>query len=195
MASADTDEDLTTPLMPDALAASLAAAKARAVREADGPGELVLAFDTIVVRDGTVLGKPRDIEDARRMLGLLSDRTHEVVTGVAILEPHAETPLTFPVTSRVRMRMLEGEALEEWVNGPECLGCAGAYNIERHLASVADDECYNNVAGLPLCHVYAELASGRVDGVPPGLTAPVAACDRERGRRCALGPRLCGLRP
>ena len=92
------------------------------------------------------------------------------------------------------MRTLDDKTLEAWVNGPECLGCAGAYNIEHHLASVADDECYNNVAGLPLCHVYAALASGEVAGVPGGLRPPVAACDAERGRRCALGPRLCGLR-
>jgi septum formation protein len=190
--AADTPEDLTAPLPPDELAASLAAEKALAAREADGLDALVLAFDTIVVLDGAVLGKPADVDDARSMLRALSGRTHEVVTGIAILEPGAKAPHTLSATTRVQMRTLDEVAPGAWVARPECLGCAGAYNIEHHLASVADDECYNNVAGLPLCHVYAELASGRIAGVPAGLTPPVAACDAERGRRCALGPRLCG---
>jgi septum formation protein len=191
--AADTAEDITVPLPPDSLAISLAAEKALAARDEDGLDALVLAFDTIVVLDGDVLGKPADTDDARRMLRALSGRTHEVVTGVALLEPGASEPRTFAATTRVTMRELDETTLEAWVSGPECLGCAGAYNIEHHLASVADDECYNNVAGLPLCHVYAALATGEVDGVPDGLTPPVAACDAERGRRCALGPRLCGL--
>lgn len=190
--AADTPEDISVPLPPDALVMSLAAEKVIAAREADGIDTLVLAFDTVVVLDGAVLGKPLDVADARRMLAALSGRTHEVVTGVALLEPGAADPRTLAVTTRVAMRVLDEETLEAWVTGPECLGCAGAYNIEHHLASVDDDECYNNVAGMPLCHVYAELASGRIAGVPAGLTPPVAACDAERGRRCGLGPRLCG---
>ena len=101
------------------------------------------------------------------------------------------TPDTFAVVTPVAMRSLPAEAIEAWLGGDEVLGCAGAYNIEHHLASVADDQCFHNVAGMPLCHVYAELASGRAGTVPPGLTAPVTACDAALGRHCLLGPKVC----
>lgn len=191
LAAADTDEDLTTPLAPEKLACSLASEKARAV-QTESLAETVLAFDTIVVHAGRVLGKPRDHEDARRMLDGLSGDTHEVITGVAILPPGASVPDTFAVVTPVSMRALKAESVETWLEGDEVLGCAGAYNIERHLGSVADDQCFNNVAGMPLCHVYRELASGRAGGVPEGLTAPVASCDAALGRRCQLGPVVCG---
>ena len=184
----DTPEDLTAPLPPRELAASLAAEKAVAAR-AEGADGTVLAFDTIVVLGDEVLGKPRDRAEAREMLGRLSGGSHEVVTGVAVLAPEAEEPRTFAVSTPVAMRTLPDEAMEVWVAGDECLGCAGAYNIEHHLASVADDECFNNVAGMPLCHVYAALAS---TGAFEGLTPPVRACDAALGRRCLLGPNVCG---
>jgi len=187
VAAADTDEDLTGPLrrLPPVLARSLAADKARAA--ADG-ARLVVAFDTIVVLDGTVLGKPADETDARRMLRALSGRTHEVITGVALLSPGDDAPSTFAVTTNVRMRELDDDAIAVWLAGGEALDCAGAYNIERMLASVEADECHQNVAGLPLCHLYARLSRLGV----PGLSIPVAACDAARGARCTLGPRVCG---
>ncbi|MHB1016662.1 MAG: Maf family protein [Coriobacteriia bacterium] len=187
----DTAEDLSQPLAPPELAASLAAQKAIAARTSGARGT-VLAFDTIVVRDGTVLGKPIDADDARRMLRGLSGGLHEVVTGVAIHAEGMERPDTFPVTTSVRMRALDDASIEKWIAGGEALGCAGAYNIEHHLASVDDDECYQNVAGLPLCHVYRELASGRGGATPAALVRPVEACDAALGRRCLLGPGVCG---
>lgn len=190
LASADTAEDITLPLSPRELASSLAAEKALAVR-ANGETGTVLAFDTIVVHEDRVLGKPTDRDDARRMLDELSDGTHEVVTGVAILPPDVRDPDTFSVVTPVVMRPLPTEAIESWIAGDEVLGCAGAYNIERHLASVKDDQCFNNVAGMPLCHVYRELASGHAGIVPAGLTTPVAACDAALKRRCLLGPEVC----
>ncbi|MBN1192894.1 MAG: Maf family protein [Coriobacteriia bacterium] len=187
---ADVDEDLTAPLPPDALACSVAADKALAVRGRGATG-LVLAFDTIVIDRGQVLGKPADRDDARRMLHALSGGVHEVITGAAILPPGAAQPDVFAVTTPVTMLSLPETTIEAWVGGEECLGCAGAYNIEHHLASVADDECFQNVAGLPLCHLFAELASGRAGEIPPGLTKPVDRCERALGRRCLLGRRLC----
>jgi septum formation protein len=190
--SADTPEDLSAPLPAAELAASLAAEKALAVRDDHEIGTLILAFDTVVVADGVILGKPADHDDARRMLRTLAGREHEVVTGVAILSAGAEDPDTIAVTTRVTMRDLDHDAIESWLDHGEALGCAGAYNIEHHLASVSDDQCYQNVAGLPLCHVYAELASGRAGRVPDGLQSPVATCDTALGRICTLGPRVCG---
>lgn len=188
----DTPEDLVSPLaaIPVRLAASIAAEKAVAAREAGAVEPLVLALDTIVVLDDDVLGKPVDLDDAYRMLRALSGRTHHVVTGIALLEPGADAPRTFAVTTRVEMRGLSDDDIAEWAAKGELMGCAGAYNIEHHLASVSLDECYQNVAGMPLCHLYAAFASGEVAGVPDGLASPVAACDAALGRRCKLGPTL-----
>lgn len=186
--STDTTEDLGSPLrsVPPVLARSLAADKARAARVALGDDEaVVLAFDTIVVLDRTVLGKPADEADAWRMLRALSGRTHEVVTGVAVLKPGEREPSTFAVTTEVDMRELDDETIAAWLAEGEALGCAGAYNIERHLASVGEGACYQNVAGLPLCHVYERLARLGVEGLVP----PVAECDAARGCSCTLGPR------
>ena len=192
--SVDTPEDLSSPLAadPPRLAQAIAAEKAAAAREAGCGAGLVLAFDTVVVHDRRVLGKPVDVADAWRMLRELSGGTHEVVTGVALLAPGAAAPLTFPVTTIVSMRGLDDATIAAWLGSGEALGCAGAYNIEHHLASVADDECYQNVAGMPLCHVYAALAGGALGEAPSGLTAPVGACDAALGRQCLLGPRVCG---
>ena len=111
-AAADTPEDLTAALAPPDLAASLAAEKAIAARAALGGEALVLAFDTVVVSDGSVLGKPADADDARRMLRSLAGRTHDVVTGVALLPAGVDVPDTFAVTTAVQMRALDAAAIE-----------------------------------------------------------------------------------
>jgi septum formation protein len=193
--SVETPEDLTGPLksLPPVLARSIAAEKASAARatrgrtvEADPGGPMILGFDTIVVVDRRILGKPADLDEAWEMLRLLSGRTHQVITGVAILRPDAVEPRTFAVTTDVQMRDLSDEDIRAWADEGELLGCAGAYNIERHLASVDDGECYHNVAGTPLCHVYRELTREGIDG----LTSPAAACDEARRTKCSLGARV-----
>lgn len=190
VASTETDEDLGSPLrlLPPVLARALAADKARAAREQQPGAGLVVACDTIVVLDRDVLGKPVDESDAWRMLRALSGRTHDVVTGVALLVESDTEPRTFAVTTPVEMRALDDEAIAAWLGSGEAMGCAGAYNIERMLASVDEGDCYQNVAGLPLCHLCAQLARLGV----PGLRSPVAACDASRGVSCSLGPRVCG---
>ncbi|MDO8964282.1 MAG: Maf family protein [Coriobacteriia bacterium] len=185
----DTDEDLTGPLrnVPPVLARSIAADKSRAARAASPDAGLIVACDTIVMLDGEILGKPADEPDALRMLAALSGRTHEVATGVALLPAGESEPRTFAVVTPVLMRELDDGAISTWIAGGEAMGCAGAYNIEAMLASVDEGECYQNVAGLPLCHVYAQLTRLGISA-----ESPVAACDESRGTRCTLGPRICG---
>lgn len=189
MASTDTDEDLSSPLrsVPSVLARSIAADKARDALEGAVAQSALVTCDTIVVLDRAVMGKPVDEADAASMLRALSGRTHQVITGVAIVAPGKREPVTFAVTTAVEMRELDEDAIASWIAKGEAMGCAGAYNIEHHLASVTDDECYQNVAGLPLCHLYQRLDRIGVQG----LTEPVAACDEACGRACVLGPRAC----
>jgi len=193
--SVDTPEELDTPLAADpaALAASLAAEKADAARaEGLARDALVLCFDTVVVLDGAVLGKPRDVDDAWRMLRALSGRTHEVVSGVAMLAPADAVPRTFAVTTEVRMKALSDADIEAWMASGEFMGCAGAYNIEGQVAEVGLAECYQNVAGLPLCHLYAALVGDVASRscLPSDPDVPMAPCDAALARRCELGPRV-----
>lgn len=215
LTAVETPEELDSPLAanPQSLASHLAAEKARAALaarvavpdngvDADhlggeptalGPAschDLILAFDTIVVLDGRILGKPADVDDAWLMLRALSGRTHEVVTGVELLGPDDDEPRAFAVTTRVRMKRLTDADIERWMAKGEFMGCAGAYNIEGQVAEVDADECFQNVAGLPLCHVYAALASAWPEYVAERLTSPVKACDEALTRACELGPRL-----
>jgi len=185
----DTPEDLSSPLrsVPSVLARSLAAEKARAAADAGDASGVIVACDTIVVLDRAVLGKPTDTADAERMLRSLSGRDHEVITGVATIAPGSDEPVTFAVTTTVTMRELDDEAIASWIAHGEALGCAGAYNIEHHLGTVATDQCYQNVAGLPLCHLYQRLSKLGVEG----LVEPVEACDTSCARTCTLGPKAC----
>jgi septum formation protein len=190
VASVDTPEDLESPLkaVPPVLARSIAAEKAMAARDSAGQEPAIVACDTIVLSDRRILGKPADMEDAFAMLRSLSGRVHDVVTGVAVLLPGADTPRTFAVTTPVRMKELSEDEIQAWADKGELLGCAGAYNIEHHLASVEADQCYRNVMGLPLCHLHRELVRSGFTG----LTSPVAACDEARCATCLLGPRIVG---
>jgi septum formation protein len=192
----DTPEELDTPLAADpaALASHLAAEKARAAQAElaaeEGPPtdrqRVIVAFDTIVVLDGQVLGKPDDVDDGWRMLRALSGRTHEVVTGVAIAAPGTPDLRVFSVTTRVRMKALDDDAIREWMASGEFMGCAGAYNIESQIAEVDADECFENVAGLPLCHLCAALAEMELPCDASGIRSPVGACNEALARSCLL---------
>jgi septum formation protein len=191
--SVDVDETIPDPLPAGAasFAGELAARKAAAALSSEDT-RLVLAFDTLVLHEGRVLGKPRDESDAVAMLRSLSGREHAVVTGVAVSAAAWDGPLTQSVVTAVEMRELSERDIDRWVEQGECMGCAGAYNIERHLATVSLDECFQNVAGLPLCHLYATLNSLDGSTTPPGLVSPVAPCDAARGVACRLGPTVTG---
>lgn len=199
-AHVETPESLESPLAanPALLAVSLAQEKsAEAHAQGLTGGAIVLTFDTLVALDGAVLGKPADTDDAWRMLRALSGRIHQVHTGCCVTGPGASTADSFAVSTDVVMHDLTDERIREWMAHGEYLGCAGAYNIEGQVASVTEDQCYQNVAGLPLCHVYAALRD--LGGVLPvesaeRLTSPVTACDAALGRRCTLGPRITAPR-
>ena len=140
-ASVETPESLDTPLtaFPLKLAQSLAAEKAVAARETGlGDGALVLCFDTIVVLDDRVLGKPVDVNDAWRMLRALSGRTHEVVTGVALLAPRDAAPRTFAVATPVRMR----------VSSPPSSRTARSSPVRRANTSISPSPTGNPSAAL-----------------------------------------------
>lgn len=156
-APAEVDETPLPGEAPDALALRLARAKAEAVA-ARREGRAVLAADTVVTLDGTILGKPADARDAARMLGALSGRAHEVHTGVALAAGGAvHTRLS---TSTVRFRPLAADEIDAyWATG-EPRDKAGAYAIQGYAAVFISrlEGSYSGVMGLPLFET-AELLS------------------------------------
>lgn len=116
------------------------------------PGELVLAADTVVVIDGDLLGKPRDPEDARRMLARIAGREHTVLTGVALEEPGRGLRASALERSRVRMTSLTPAEIEWYVDTREPLDKAGSYAIQGIGALLVEEVHgnYTNVVGLPL---------------------------------------------
>jgi septum formation protein len=161
---ADVDERPLAGESARALVERLARLKASATarRHPDRP---VLGADTVVVVDGDVLGKPVDLEDARRMLRRLSGRQHEVLTGLALVwrgEVHTHLERT-----AVWIRDLPEEELAWYVASGEPVDKAGAYAIQglasRFVTRV--DGSYPNVVGLPVAAVVALLgrAGLRVD--------------------------------
>jgi septum formation protein len=135
----------------EAAVAALALRKARAVA-GRRRSALVLGADTIVVVDGEALGKPSDRVEAAAMLRRLRGRTHEVMTGVAVVDAATGREAAQTVTSRVTMRPYSEAEIVEYVATDEPLDKAGAYAIQgRGGALVASlDGSRSNVVGLPL---------------------------------------------
>ncbi len=156
--SADVDE---TPLDGEeagAMARRLARSKAERVLEGLVEPAVVVAADTVVVRDGVILGKPRDEAEACAMLGSLSGRAHEVITGYAVIAPTGE--VVEAATTAVRFRPLSEALIREYVATGEPMDKAGAYGIQGIGAKlvVGIDGSYTNVVGLPLVEVLDAIA-------------------------------------
>ena len=145
----DLDETPGAGETPEETVVRLAREKAAARAE---PGELVLAADTVVVIDGELLGKPRDAEDARRMLTRIAGREHTVLTGVALEEPGRGRRTSALETSQVRMVALTPAEVHWYVATGEPLDKAGSYAIQGIGALLVEEVHgnYTNIVGLPL---------------------------------------------
>lgn len=124
--------------------------------------DIIIAADTVVVLDNKVIGKPRDEEDAKRMLITLSGKEHKVITGVAVF--HQGRELVETVITAVRFRKLAPDEIDAYISTGEPLDKAGAYGIQGYgtIFVEAINGCYNNVVGLPLARLYQMLAQMEV---------------------------------
>jgi nucleoside triphosphate pyrophosphatase len=134
--------------------------KARAVAKKI-PDALVLAADTLVFLDGEILGKPRDPADARRMLGRLQGRTHQVVTGVSLIHLRGRRERLFAVSTNVTFRLLDDRQIGDYLSKVNPLDKAGAYAIQEHGDLIVSEifGSYTNVVGLPVELIKDELSS------------------------------------
>lgn len=158
--TADVDEAAVVLAAPHAapalLAQRLAEVKCRAAARKH-PEAAVIGCDTVVDVDGVVFGKPKDRDDARRMLRALSGRVHLVHTGVFLCAGGCETG--FADTTRVRFAPLSDAEIDAYTATGDPYDKAGAYGIQsgasKFVAGI--DGCFFNVMGLPVARLYAAL--------------------------------------
>lgn len=119
--------------------------------------QLVLGADTIVTINGEILGKPKDLDDAVRMFHMLEGKSHDVVTGVTII--NSEKTLTFAVTTKVYFKKMTEKDILEYINNDYVYDKAGAYAIQSEYATFIDhfEGSYYNVIGLPIEEVIEKL--------------------------------------
>lgn len=154
----DIAEDYPDDLPTEQVAEYISREKAAAYKSLLDEDELVLTADTIVVVEGQVLGKPTDEADARRMLRLLSGKTHQVITGVTLLSRRQEK--SFSVSTDVTFKTLTDEEISYYVEKYRPLDKAGAYGIQEWIGYIGVTELrgsYFNVMGLPVQRIYEAL--------------------------------------
>jgi septum formation protein len=161
--SADIDESPLAGESARDCAERLAQEKALAIARTR-PREFVLGADTVVVVDNQILGKPRDRNDATRMLRLLSGRLHMVITGVCLVAPGYSNLRTAADLTRVMMSEISDEEIRDYIATGEPMDKAGAYAIQgiasRWIPRIEGD--YSNVVGLPVALVYSILKSAGI---------------------------------
>lgn len=164
---ADVDESPQPSEGPGELVARLAEAKARSAAARAASPAILVGADTAVVMDAKTLGKPASADDARRMLRLLSGRTHSVITGLALVRLPGGESRREQETTRVTFAPLTDREIEDYVASGEPFDKAGAYAIQglggRFVTRV--EGCYSNVVGMPLARLYRML---REFGWPSG---------------------------
>ncbi len=176
--SADVDESPRGGEPPDELVSRLSRAKAEACPERSRrigarqfPDSLVVAADTVVALDDTILGKPKDSADAARMLRLLRSRAHVVYSGLTVTRGTRQ--LTQVATTTVWMRDYADAEIAAYIATGDPLDKAAAYAIQydafRPVARI--DGCHANVMGLPLCHLFRALREFGID-----VNEPDRAC-------------------
>ena len=123
--------------------------------------DVVIGADTVVAVDGEIMGKPKDPEDAVRMIHRIQGRDHEVLTGVAVIlkKGEVETTINFAETTRVHVFPMTEEEIQAYVASKEPMDKAGAYGIQGLFAAYVSgiEGDYNNVVGLPVGRLYQEV--------------------------------------
>lgn len=138
----------------------IAAKKARAYLQAMDDNDLIITADTIVCVEDEILGKPKDAEDACRMLKKLSGREHDVVTGVVVATKNRQE--SFSVTTRVKFAVLTDEIITHYVENFKPFDKAGAYGIQEWIGFVGVESIsgsFFNVIGLPVQRLFQVLAT------------------------------------
>ena len=152
--SAEVDETLKDGVTPEEAVMYLSKIKALPFKNEN---DIVIGADTVVCIDGTILGKPENEKDAKRMLRLLSGKTHSVFTGICVIK--GEEIENIAVETKVKFFELTESEIEQYVKTGEPLDKAGAYGIQGYGSLLVEgiEGDYFNVVGLPVSALYRVL--------------------------------------
>ena len=152
------DESYPVTLPALETAEYIASKKAAAYQQQMAADELIITADTVVIVNDEVLGKPADAGEARAMLHKLSDRSHQVVTGVCLTT--LEQSVRFSVTTEVAFKRLTDAEIDYYIKKYQPFDKAGAYGIQEWIGYIGCTGLrgsYYNVMGLPVQRIYTEL--------------------------------------
>jgi len=171
--ASDVDESQKPGELPKDYVLRLAREKTIVVSEKVDLNSIVIGADTTVVDKAEILGKPKDKQDAERMLRQLRGKTHQVYTGVAIYRANDRKMFTELCITDVPMRTYSDEEISTYVRTGDPLDKAGAYAIQHTQFHPVESMhgCYASVMGLPMCHVVRAL---RKFDTQPGADVPRA---------------------
>ena len=154
----DVDESYPDTLQGEEIPAYISREKAEAYQSMIEPDELLITADTIVWMNGEVLGKPKDREDAIRILRKLSGASHQVITGVCLTTKGWQN--SFTVTTDVTFAVLSEDEIVYYVDKYSPMDKAGAYGVQEWIGFIGVESIsgsYYNVMGLPVQKLYREL--------------------------------------
>lgn len=148
--TSDVIENNHQGIPPKQLVIAHAKAKALAVAAKASSDDVIIGADTIVVLDGKVFGKPNDVQDAKKILRILSGREHQVITGIALVRGK-QVLVDYSITL-VKMAEMSDKNIDKYIASGEPMDKAGAYAIQGKGAIFVESitGCYSNVVGLPL---------------------------------------------
>lgn len=154
----DTDESFPDSLPVEEVAEYIAKLKAEALRPRMKETDIVITSDTIVVCKGIIYGKPKDAEEAKDYIRIISDEIHQVITGVCLMDEHSM--ITFSESSDVKIKPISEEEIDYYVREYLPIDKAGAYGIQEwygHAKIEWIKGTYTNIMGLPTSLVYDKL--------------------------------------
>ena len=156
----DVDESYPDDIPLTEVAEYIAREKAESYRPLMSDYELIITADTTVIAAGEVMGKPKDDDDVRRMLGTLSDRTHQVVTGVCITTRQRQS--SFSAITDVTFKRLTSDEIDYYLKNFRPYDKAGAYGVQEWIGYIgvsAINGSFYNVMGFPIQRIYNELST------------------------------------
>ncbi len=155
-------EEIITGIDPEEVVKELSMMKAEDVAEGISGPALILGADTVVAHKGKILGKPKDREDAIRMITSLAGDDHQVYTGVCMIRKEADgsvRKISFAEGTRVTVYPMIKEEIERYVDSGEPLDKAGAYAVQGlfapYIKEISGD--YYNIVGFPIAGIYQRL--------------------------------------
>lgn len=153
-------EETLTKTIPAEVVMELSLQKAKEIAEQQTEGCIIIGADTIVAKGDEIMGKPKDAQDAFRMLDMIADDFHQVYTGVTIIRTGEQPEMvTFAEKTDVYLYPISEQDIKAYIESGDPMDKAGAYGIQGdfavHVKGIEGD--YYNVVGLPIGRVYQEL--------------------------------------